>query len=384
MSGSIRRLKNGKWLVRIESGRDPVTGRRLQKSRTVDGTRRDARKALEELRREVLMKPVPTSTMTLNELFEVWIETPTKNGRARQNTTVYNTRKRYNRHVRHSIGDRRLCDLKRADVCNLYEDLALKRGLSPRSVHHVHAELRAMLNWAWKRELIFENVVLRADAPSVPLAPIVAPERHEVQAHLEILRELDPQLELALVLAATLGLRRSELAGLRWSHIDLEQGILRLREGVTHIPKKGFTTNDTKTGVHGHADFELHEHHLERLRRHRSALESRAKQSGVQIGPDAYVFSADPFHQKPIRPDSLSQKLRRHCLTHPQLPQLTLKMLRSYTSSEVFGTGADETTAAAILRDRPETTARHYRAARKDRMRQATHIIVENLLSKDP
>jgi len=65
------------------------------------------------------------------------------------------------------------------------------------------------------------------------------------------------------------------------------------------------------------------------------------------------------------------------------LPYITLKMLRTYTSSEVYGTGADETTAAAILRDSPETTARHYRAANRSRMRDATNVIVENLLLKN-
>jgi integrase len=123
--------------------------------------------------------------------------------------------------------------------------------------------------------LVAENVVLRAEAPSVPLGEIVAPEREVVQAHLEILQCSDPDLELALVLSATLGLRRSELAGLRWSHVDLDKGILRLREGITHVPGTGFTTTTTKTGVHGQADYELHELHLDRLRRQR--LESTAK-----------------------------------------------------------------------------------------------------------
>jgi hypothetical protein len=127
----------------------------------------------------------------------------------------------------------------------------------------------------------------------------------------------------------------------------------------------------------------LHELHLERLRLQRQQLENRALESKVQLIDDPYVLSSDPFHAVPIRPDSLGQKLRRHCLAHPHLPGLTLKMLRTYTSSEIYGTGADETTAAAILRDRPETTARHYRAARRSSLRSATHIIAENLLRKN-
>lgn len=381
MSGSVRELKNGKWLVRVEGGRDPVTGRRVQKSKTVAGTKRDTKKILQELQLEISRNPIPSSTMTLNELFDIWIGSTTKGGKLRAETSVYNTRHRYDRYVRNSIGLRRLCDLKRGDVCNLYDQL-LAQQLSPRTVGHVHSELRAVLNWAWRREYVIENVVLRAEVPSVPLREIVAPERQVVRSHLTILEQTNPGLALALMLSATLGLRRSELAGLRWKHIDLEHGVLRLREGITNVPGIGFTTTQTKTGVHGHADYELHALHIERLRIHRAVLEQRAIQTGVQLSDDVYVFSADPFHVTPIRPDSLGQMLRRHCQANPNLPYITLKMLRTYTSSEVYGTGADETTAAAILRDSPETTARHYRAANRSRMRDATNVIAENLLLK--
>ena len=382
MNGNIRQLENDKWLVRVEGGRDPVTGRRIQKSKTVSGNKRDAKKALLDLQLDVARNPVPSSTMTMNELFDLWIASTTKGGKHREPTSVYCTRNRYNLYVRCSIGGSRICDLKRGDICNLYDQL-LSQQLATQTVRHVHSELSSMMNWAWRREFVTENIFLRVEVPSVSLREIVAPERETVQLHLGILELTNPPLALAFLLSATLGLRRSELAGLRWKHIDLEQGVLRLREGITNVPGIGFTTTQTKTGVRGHADYELHALHVERLRIHRAVLEQRAIQSEVQLSDDVYVFSADPFHVTPIRPDSLGQMLRRHCQANPDLPYITLKMLRTYTSSEVHGTGADETTAAAILRDSPETTARHYRAANRSRMRDATNVIVENLLLKN-
>ena len=64
MSGNIRQLRNGQWLVRVEAGRDPVTGRRIQKSKSVAGSKREAKKALLDLQAEVQRTPVPSSTMT--------------------------------------------------------------------------------------------------------------------------------------------------------------------------------------------------------------------------------------------------------------------------------------------------------------------------------
>lgn len=80
MSEDIRQLKNGQWLVRVEAGRDPVIGCRIQKSKSVVGSKRDAKNDLQCLQAEVQRAPAPSSKMTLNELCATWIESPTKSG----------------------------------------------------------------------------------------------------------------------------------------------------------------------------------------------------------------------------------------------------------------------------------------------------------------
>jgi integrase len=49
MSGGMRQRQPVVWEVRLEAGRDPVTGRRRQISQSVKGTKRDAQKVLNEL-----------------------------------------------------------------------------------------------------------------------------------------------------------------------------------------------------------------------------------------------------------------------------------------------------------------------------------------------
>ncbi|HUF54282.1 MAG TPA: hypothetical protein VMR52_10985, partial [Dehalococcoidia bacterium] len=51
-SGSISERSPGRWLVTIELGRDPRTGRRQRRRFTVRGTRRDAQKALRQALQE--------------------------------------------------------------------------------------------------------------------------------------------------------------------------------------------------------------------------------------------------------------------------------------------------------------------------------------------
>ena len=56
MSGSIRQLKENYWLLRVDQGRDPLTGRRIQASRTVSGNRKAAERALDELKFTIPLK----------------------------------------------------------------------------------------------------------------------------------------------------------------------------------------------------------------------------------------------------------------------------------------------------------------------------------------
>ena len=59
---------------------------------------------------------------------------------------------------------------------------------------------------------------------------------------------------------------------------------------------------------------------------------------------------------------------------------MTLRLLRRYGVSDLAGTGVDEVTASAILRNGPETARRHYQAVRHDHLRSATLGIAERLL----
>jgi excisionase family DNA binding protein len=70
MNGSIRQIKKNYWLLRVDQGRDPISGKRIQASRTLRGTRRQAEDALDELRLEVRARGTASTSMTLNELTE--------------------------------------------------------------------------------------------------------------------------------------------------------------------------------------------------------------------------------------------------------------------------------------------------------------------------
>ena len=256
-------------------------------------------------------------------------------------------------------------------MTRLYDTLIAK-GLKPSSVQRVHGLLSAAYSWGEKRGFVSSNPAKLAECPTARTEPPHAPSMETVKAHLEILQE-DPETALAVRLAATIGLRRNEIAGLRWEHVDLDKGLVSITEGITVTPGQGASVTSTKTGLHGHGVLSADEELVAILRDTSERLEKTAADLGADVPSDAYVFSSDPLNGKPINPDTLTKRVKAHMDRHREIPSFTLKDLRAFTATMLEATGADITTAQAVLRHASgQTTMWHYRAVRIDRVRGAT------------
>ena len=372
MHGHVRQLGPGRYLVRISAGRDPVTGKRSQPSRTIHGSRRDAELALAELRVEHSHCLTPLSDITLNVLIDQFLSAPTRSGSPRGPGSRYREQCRYQRHVQPGMGHRVADGINSHELTRLYDAL-VARGLKATSVRLIHGLIRSAFTWGEKRGMVSSNPAKLADCPTVRMEPPSAPSTETVQQHLHILQEDDPETALVVRLAATIGLRRNEIAGLRWEHVDLDKGLVSITEGITVTPGKGASVTSTKTGLHGHGVLSIDKGLVSMLRDTRERLEKIAADLGEDVPSGAYVFSSGPLHERPINPDTLTKRLRRHMDRHPEIPSFTLKDLRAFTATQLHAEGADVTTAQAVLRHQsPQTTLRHYRAAQMDLVRSAT------------
>ena len=358
--------------MRISAGRNPVTGERSQPSRTIHGSRQDAELALAELRVEHSRRLTPLSDTTLDVLVAQFLSAPTRSGIPREPGSRYRELCRYQRHVQPGMGDRVADGINSHELTRLYDALIAK-GLKATSVRLIHALIRSAFTWGEKRGMVSSNPAKLAECPTVRAEPPRSPSMETVQNHLEILQEQDPEIALVVRLAATIGLRRNEIGGLRWAHIDLDEGLVSITEGITVTPGEGASVTSTKTGHHGHGVLSIDEGLGAMLRDTHERLEKVAADLGEAVPSDAYVFSSGPLHRTPINPDTLTKRLRRHMDRHPEIPSFTLKDLRAFTATMLEATGADITTAQAVLRHASgQTTMRHYRAARMDRVRGAT------------
>lgn len=377
-TGSVRQKRPGVWEVRIPIAPDPTTRKRRQHSQLVYGDERAALNVRDALLVEHGGRDLQPASRTVTQLFEAWITSPgAKTGKPRSASSVYQERRRYLRHIEPAFGRIDPKRIRTVDVNRLYDAL-LRQGLSSTSVRRVHQLLSAMFSWGSSLGYATANPATGALVPSSSTPLPAAPTTDVVETLLDAAEKIDPELLLVLRLAAVTAARRSELAGLRWSHVDLGKKTVTIEVGEIHVPKQGRVETDTKTGFG--AVLSLDDDTVELLKDHLGRQQTAMSDIGCEFRPEAYVFSADPCGSQAWHPDTLSSRVRRLTTRVPGAEGVTLKSLRAYVASELAGDGVDPTTAQAVLRHRSAaTTARHYQAARETRVRSATRGLGERL-----
>jgi len=115
---------------------------------------------------------------------------------------------------------------------------------SSRQIQYVHGVLRNALHQAMREELIPRNVATLVRVPSPRYKVGKGLSVDQVRAILKAAE--GHRLYPLYVIAATMGLRRGELLGMRWSDLDLDIGTLTIEQTVQRVGGK-LVLSDAKT-----------------------------------------------------------------------------------------------------------------------------------------
>jgi integrase len=232
MPSGWTRKRGSTWTWYIEDVPDPRTGRPRQVSKGGFRTRKEARDALLEaqaaLRSGTFVEP---SKRTVGSyLLEEWLpenQPPRLRPSSFANYTIY-TRT----HVVPRLGDIELQRLSPSNLSAFYRALLTDarrdgQGLAPKTVRNIHAMLHRALKDAVRLGYLVRNVGDAVTPPrgASPELQIWTPE--QLRAFLAHARQ--DRLYALWLLVATTGMRRAELAGLRWIDIDLDAARLSPR-----------------------------------------------------------------------------------------------------------------------------------------------------------
>ena len=101
-------------------------------------------------------------------------------------------------------------------------------GLSPTSVRRIHATVHKALADAVRWGRLPRNPADQADPPRASTGEMHVWTPQQLGAFIDYVRA--DRLFAAWLLAATTGMRRGELVGLRWSDVELEAGLVKVRQ----------------------------------------------------------------------------------------------------------------------------------------------------------
>jgi integrase len=165
----------------------------------------------------------------------------------------------------------------------------------------LHRALADAVNWRY----LTDNPVSHARPPKVSRqrAAVWTPEQLSTfLAHAE-----SDRFFVLFVLAATTGMRRAELCGLRWSAVDLDAGFLSVRE--SRVVVAGYAhESDGKTDSAGRM-IALDPATIAVLREWREAQESERQFFGTDYPTTGLVFTWQDG--RPVHPDTVRERFAR-------------------------------------------------------------------------
>jgi integrase len=322
-----------------------------------------ADRALADMIADVNKGHTASGAETVGELLDLFLAHAESQGRSP--TTLREYRRIADKVLRPELGKLKLSKLTARDLDALYAKLTAK-GNRATTVRRVHALIGAALHQAERWDLVDRNVSLRATPPAVHAADVVAPDPAEVRRILEAAEATEPALAAMLLLAALTGARRGELCALRWTDLDDNAGTLTIARSVYESKGGGWAEKGTKT--HQARRIGLDDLGLAILRRHRGQVEALAADLGLELAPDAFMFSRSPAGLEPIRPDVLTKFTIR--VAKVAKVDTHLHALRHFSATQAIAAGFDPVTVGARLGHAdPAITLRVYAHAVEQRDR---------------
>jgi integrase len=323
MKGHIRERSPGRWAIVLDT-RDPETGKRNRRWHSFRGTKREAQIECSKLITAISGGTyVDPNRQTVEQFFDRWLIHMATQLSPRSHERYTEIVKK---NLTPSLGSIQLTKLRSAQIAQAYSRaLASGRrdgrdGLSANTVLYMHRILKQALTQAVLWRELARNEASAVRPPKIERKKMKVLDGDGIATLIETARTTT--LFIPVLLAVTTGLRRGELAALRWQHCDLDRAQLSIEEsaeqtkaGIRYKPpksSKGRTVALPATVV-------------KELRSHRAFQAQTLLKVGIRLSDANFVVAqADG---SPFQPRSLTHAFEAFLAKH-DLPRVRLHDLR--------------------------------------------------------
>ena len=321
---------------------DPITNERKYLYHTIEAqTKKAALRLRDEYRIELEMQGVSnTPRKTVAQLLDEYVDY--KN---RSCTIEKSTVKDYRysaTFVKKFIGHIQIGDLTSDDVNEMMAQ-ALEEGYKPKSVCKPFRLLKQALKHAVMRDILPKNVCDFCQPPRRGHDKPHSLDRSERLRMMRIARLAQPQrLALAIEIALTTGMRRGEVAGLRWSDFDPE-GTITVKRAIATCDG-GYYVKCPKTGKE--RTIPLSSETTKLLRDIRDEQVRDYKRLGMKA-PDSYILGTCEPDSKPYCIDLITKEFSAFAKMNGF--ECTFHDLRHTFATMMIANGTDVRTVSSYL-----------------------------------
>lgn len=217
------------WEARITTGRDPGTGKQIQRSFT-GKTQKEVREKMQvaavEINQGTYTAP---SRFTVGQWLDIW-QQDYFGGLKPRTVSVY--KGAVKNHIKPAMGAIRLVELHP----HMVQEFVNSLKLSPSSARLVYNILRLALEKAVQLEYIPRNPAQNCELPRVECKEIQPLNDEQAAALLEAAK--NSLMEYMVGIAMFTGMRLSELLGLTWDCVDLNSGLIKVNKQMAHLGER--------------------------------------------------------------------------------------------------------------------------------------------------
>ncbi|MEK5416291.1 site-specific integrase [Paenibacillus sp. FSL L8-0708] len=234
---SIQKRGKSSWLFTVETGSGTKRGRETMTYRVEDtALLKTTKKLKDHLESEWNKFKIEVESgnyfrpekMTFREFTGLWSDKFVDKNLAE--TSAFNYKYHSTTKLTPILGDIQMDKIKTLDIVTLLDELSKKTGEA--SVVYCFRVLRSIFSKAVSWKVIKVNPMDGIDKPKETPKEMSFYNEQEVAELLKSLQKETIKFKIFVTLALTTGMRRGELLGLEWRHINLEKGSILVHQTI--------------------------------------------------------------------------------------------------------------------------------------------------------